>query len=197
MKSLSEPKLPTLSDSQSQLVIENRTSAHRIAHRLRRRYCPTMDAVELESLADLCLCEAALVYDSGRGTQLLTLFYAFVWRKLAEELRGRKRHARNTKRAATNGADVKFEEDINPELASPDASPEEHTSLKEFSERCQKAAVRLTPLEKLVVYRVQVQAEKVAQVARSMGYSRGHLSTLQGSALRKLRSELVDFRDAA
>jgi DNA-directed RNA polymerase specialized sigma subunit len=56
---------------------------------------------------------------------------------------------------------------------------------------------KLLPFEFKVIAEVVIQGEKVAKLARRIGYSRGHVSDIKTNALQKMRDQLTAFKEAA
>ena len=180
-------------------IEQARPAVKRMALKLRRQYCPAFDYEELLSIADFCLCEAAAVHDPSQGASLTSLSYAYLWRTLCSEIR--KETKQRNRRAAALKADpaiqTPHEEPHYCEAVDPSESPYQKVAHDQFRARATAAVLELSPLEQQVIKEVEIHAEKVAKLARQLGYSRGHLSLVRSRSLKKLRVELAEFGIAA
>ena len=74
---------------------------------------------------------------------------------------------------------------------------DEQVIAKELKATCKKALDNLQPLERKVVLEVCIFEKKVAKVARSLGYSRGHVSETRTKAVNKMRCYFEEYKQAA
>lgn len=176
------------------LIIAHRDAAHRMGLSVLRRWGIRLDRDEALALFDIALCEAAATYKPARGASLLTWFFY----NLKTELR-RFLEAEMKPTALGGGAVSPHEGESSPEhpaaplqLESPETSPEEQTYQRELRTLCREALGRCSPLEREVVLECYVQGEKVARVARRLGYSRGHLSLVKRNATRRFRGAIAE-----
>jgi RNA polymerase sigma factor (sigma-70 family) len=179
------------------MVIDYRGKARTLAHSILRKWHARLDMQEVDSVVDLSLCEAVNRFNRFKGASFMTfLFY---------HLRG------NLIRAVSAAAStnfVPFPEIDNPEnseaanrivnameiadmLCSRDLmSPDEALLKKEVSALSASACRKLDSLEQEVVQRIFVNEEQLMDVARSLGYSRCHISRVKKKALQALFKEL-------
>jgi len=152
---------------------------------------------ESTSTIDYALCEAALTFDSTRGATLLTWFFYALKTELGKLVNERTR-ATMTRPICNSGEDHADEEwGAAVQVPCPAPSPERRSEQLQLTARCQNALKSLDDLERRVVLQVVVAEEKVARVARRLGYSRGHLSLIKSLGVKKLRSALHDLNPTA
>ncbi len=180
-----------LSERKKELVIENRTAALRIARSLLRRWNLFLDLSEVQSLADIALCESVRSFDESRGTKFSTYLYPYIKGVLIAELKSVKRDQlhHSSAMASTHGSDESQETEspIYDRVADESASPEHHTYRGELREICARALDALQPLERETLLGVHVMEHKVAQLARRIGYSRPYLSSIRTRAIEKVQ----------
>jgi RNA polymerase sigma factor (sigma-70 family) len=178
------------------LVIEFRLKARTLAHSILRKWHSRLDPQEVESIVDLSLCEAVRRFNKHKGASFMTfLFY---------HLRG------NLIRAVATAASLNFVPlgdhenseygegrninaiEIADTLCNHDfMAPDEVLLKKEIAGLSQKACERLDPLEREVIFRIYVQEQQLMDVARTLGYSRCHISRVKKKALETLFAELA------
>lgn len=191
------------------LILENRTSAQRMARSLLKRWGAFLDSEEVVSLTDLSLCEAARSFDPNRGVRFTSfLFYTLrgnLIRALTESCRRGAIMTESDMQCAETGNNTNAEGGSRSRSMDQRATtgeeeescPEKVTYLKELRAHCNRALNQLSQLERKIVIDVHVLDWKVARVARKIGYSRGHVSALRKDAFAKLRPMLVDYKEAA
>jgi RNA polymerase sigma factor (sigma-70 family) len=186
------------------LIIALRTKAHRLAFALLRRWGAYLEADEVRSAADLALCEAATRYIPRADSTFITYLFYFIKGAIARALVEQRRASGHPIAVEAEGAPI-LGRRLYPEEADEGEAfeiaadrvhhcPERLAYLREVRRHCRSALAELTPLEHRVVLEVHVEGNKVAPLARHLGYSRGHLFTVRKVAERKLRARL---RDAA
>jgi len=178
------------------LILANREAAHRVGHSLIRRWGLTLPEDERTSAIDIALCEAAATYDPTRGTSLITWFFYSFKGELSNLLAERSDPCSGMNpRSIALDANEESDGDWARQLASPDHSPERTSFLEELRSLCHKALRELTELERVVVLETYLAEEKVAKLARRLGYSRGHLSLVKNNSARRLRGLINRRRD--
>ena len=168
----------SLTEAQSDLILENRAPALRIARSLLRRWNLFFDLSETQSIADIALCEAARNFDFNRGTRFITYLFPFIKGALIAEIkkaRGNRaygmEHISEISHYSGDRLDVNLKDDCEG-FADEGASPEELSYHQELRTICQKALKSLLPLERETIVGVDIMGDKVAQFARHIGYSR-------------------------
>ena len=193
--------------SKEKLILEYRANARKLSRSILRRWHARIELEELDSLVDLALCEAAERYDHTKGASFMTfLFY---------HLRGTLVRAvdvaanLNTISAAdfelddlVSGVAASKEQMERGMVASADLAdsvsnqeyltPEEQLYKLEVANISNEACAKLDKLEQEVIYRLYVQEEQLVDIARSLGYSRCHISRVKKRALDVLHSQLSE-----
>ena len=191
----------------SELILSHRENGRKLARSILRRWQVKMAAEEIDSIVDLTLCEAAPRYDVTKGASFITfLFY---------HLRG---HLVRAVASATNetsifhalaqsaGLDttdwaIPETEDEAATNVMPDylmnthhgmEEPESLVIEKERSELYTAACEKLDELEQQVIDRSYAGDESLVDIAKSLGYSRCHISRVKKRALERLRSYISE-----
>ncbi len=191
--------------SKEEMILEYRANARKLSRSILRRWRSRIDLEELDSLVDLALCEAAERYDASKGASFMTfLFY---------HLRGCLVRAVDTAANANtiSAADYEIEGLMSGMIAPVDSqesglvagadmfheltneeylSPDELLYKREVAEISNQACAKLDELEQEVIYRLFVQEEQLVDIARSLGYSRCHISRVKKRALDVLHAQL-------
>jgi RNA polymerase sigma factor (sigma-70 family) len=188
-----------------QLIIDHRDNGRKLARSMLRKWHVRMPAEEIDSIVDLTLCEAASRFSKKFGASFMTfLFY---------HLRGQLVRAVSAA-ANSNNFLVTFAQ--NSEMDTGDwgcsqqdfirsqlsddldfvprevENPESSLLAKETKEICEQACKHLDELELLVIQRSYEKEESLVDIAKSLGYSRCHISRVKKRALDKLK-EVIDF----
>ena len=188
------------------LIIDHRENARKLARSFLRRWRVRMSAEEIDSIVDLTLCEAGKRFRPDKGASFMTFLYY--------HLRGQ--FVRAVESAASNQSMmVNFSQisgmDVGDWMPSPDAlvsadvslfrhqevdSPEQLLLRKENVEVCRKAYTVLDDLEKEIINRSFDDEEALVAIARSLGYSRCHISRVKKRALERMKGALEkNFED--
>lgn len=187
----------SLTEVQKDLIIQNRAPALRIARSLLRRWNVFLDLMEVQSIADIAMCEAARSFDCNRGTRFITYLFPFIKGALIAEMK-RARGDRGsgadhmtvanlptTERHQEHGEYPNKYDSEN--IADDSASPEQLSYHQELKILCQNALESLLPLERETIVGVDIMGHKVAQFARKIGYSRPYLSSVRTKAILKMQ----------
>jgi RNA polymerase sigma factor (sigma-70 family) len=188
------------------LILDHRENGRKLARSLLRRWRVRMPSEEIDSIVDLTLCEAGRRYSDKHGASFMTfLFY---------HLRGNLVRAVATAAKANNfvvafarnaGIDVgdwatTAEQPVwstMPEFSAFDGResdlPEQLLLRRERIEVCQSACKQLDSLELEVLTRSFANDEPLIDIARTLGYSRCHISRVKKRALDRLRELMSDF----
>lgn len=184
-----------LTERKKELILENRTTALRIARSLLRRWNLFLDLSEVQSLSDIALCEAVRGFDESRGTRFSTYLFPYIKGILIAELKSVKRdqlHQTPTVTTSHSSEDTYLETEAylhssSESMTDESETPEHHTYRRELREICAQALSSLLPLERQTLVGVHIMDEKVAQLARKIGYSRPYLSSIRTRAIEKMQ----------
>lgn len=188
-------------DEIDELILQHRENARKLAYSLLRRWRVTTCHDDLNSLVDLTLCEAANRFSPLQGASFMTFMFYYMRGNLARMIA---KMARSSKVFVIAGNDA-----INASIAC--ANPQANASLsiastddfghydnqiipddiyerKERLTLCKQAAAELDPLEREVLERLYGQDETVVDIAKSLGYSRCHISRVKKTALDRFKS---------
>lgn len=190
-------------ESEHDLILKYRENGRKLGRSLLRQWNVHMPADEIDSLVDIGLCEAASRFNAERGASFMTFFYY--------HLRGYLVRAITSAASSSNfvlvyaqAAGIELgdwrpnsEEIVQwvfPELAAKHApenvSPESILMKRQGLDRVKVAMGSLDELEQEVVTRSYIGQEALIDIAKSLGYSRCHISRVKKRALQRLRSLL-------
>jgi RNA polymerase sigma factor (sigma-70 family) len=178
-------------DERHSLVLEYRVKARKLARSFLRRWGVYLEAYLVDSMVDLSLCEAVVRFDPERGATFMTFMYYHLrgnlMRLIAESVN---RSDLSQGRLAFEGDEGEItigSEEVYWSLHSGEAqSPHEIVEGKEELKRCLDACDQLDTLGKDVIHRFYFDGEPVTSIAKSLGYSRSHISRVKTRALRVL-----------
>ena len=177
---------PRLTDTQQALVVESRERGVRVASAIARRWGSTIGRDELQSIVDESLCEAALRFDQGAGTDFLTYGWYFIQG-------GIRKHITASVGFPTLLSDTEVTS-CSEEHRHLQSSDHEH---REAYQHLSSTLRTLPVLHRRVFVKASVLGHKVAAVARELGYSRPHLSEVHQKALRQVRRAMLEYKTAA
>jgi DNA-directed RNA polymerase sigma subunit (sigma70/sigma32) len=165
--------------------------AHRLGWHLIRRWGLEISRDDAESMIDYALCEALSRFDETRGAEFSTYLYYV----LKGELKRIRRSMVRLQSCVPLAEDHDAEHDEDsfspiPRVASPTPSPEQELHQSNVRSLCERLMKGLTSVQKAVVMETVAGDENVAGLARKLGYSRGHLSTVKSATMRSLRSSV-------
>jgi len=209
-----EAKKITLSSKEKQkikyeaLIIDHRENGRKLARSILRRWRVHMPIEEVDSIVDLGLCEAAQRFSPKKGASFMTFYFYHLRGHL---VRAVARAAQFTNFQATVEG-TQTEEEHNPEQfayimnqidgefnsSKDQETPEEIIMRREEIVACRTALDDLDSLEKTVLERSYASDEALVDIAKSLGYSRCHISRVKKAAMIKLKSSLkksVHFSD--
>lgn len=189
------------------LVLKYRLKARKIARSILRKWHSRIDPMEIDSIVDLSLCETVQRFNPAKGAGFITfLFY---------HLRGNLIRAVETA-ANANAVPMAEYEDIDAALThergeAPNAlkatateiaealsseqieSPDDAFFKQELREVSAQACSGLDPLEREVIYRLFVLEHQLMDIAKTLGYSRCHISRVKRKALDTLEKALSPY----
>lgn len=193
------------------VVLEHRITARKVAKSLLRKWRAYMDAEELDSLADLALCEAANRYQPRHGTKFTTWLFYYIKGRLVRYLVskgcGKNRVAlanRTVDLAQVSEIEI-YEQQKRDELSYSvlvdscyyGLRPDEKLYRKQIVRLSRAAIENLPPVEKKVLQQIYKEGRSVGRVAQELGYSAGHLSRLHNSAIGRLKNYVAKQRRMA
>lgn len=192
-------------DEINELILSHRENGRKLARSLLRRWRVTMLAEEVDSIVDLSLCEAAGRYEAEKGASFVTFFFYHLRGHLVRAVKSATQDS-NIFQALASGAGVDTQDwsteapeemlALVPELTESihrDAeSPEALLLRKEKANICAEACEKLDELEREVIERSYVQDEPLIEIAKSLGYSRCHISRVKKRAFDRLKAHLFE-----
>ena len=195
-KKINKPRKMTEAERIEKLVIDNRISAQKLGYSILRRWGVRIEKEELLSVIDYALCDAAIRYIPNKGASFPTYFYYHLRGHLIRLVADLK--LANTTYAQLNCSDCisDFEQNsyitpgqLAPIFAKSDLvnSPESLAIREEELTNCSSSVNKLDKLEQAVLTRIY-NNEPLTKVARSLGYSRCHISRIKQQALDKLKA---------
>jgi RNA polymerase sigma factor (sigma-70 family) len=183
------------------LVMENQNKAQKLCYALARRWGIKLPLEELKSAANLALCEAASRYRPMKNASFVTYLFPFIKGALAQSAWAQKslNHAQHEDlESLAKASDCAVETDHESKefssLASkPEISSPEHQAwIFELNKYCRQVLKHLNQLERRVMLESHVAEQKMAVLARHLGYSRGYFFSVRQVALRKARHLLEE-----
>lgn len=176
----------TLTFSEREAVIlAHREFAENIAWKILKQWQIRQERDDIRSAAALALCAAAQTFDPSRSIAFSTLLFHHVRGVLLKQI------AKSAKQQQIRDVAMQiFKDDADDAVdvvkpnhfRSPDAALfEDETRLQ-----CQRALKTLIPLERQVIEAWMYEGKSVVDIARALGYSRGHVSRIKTCALSKL-----------
>lgn len=190
------------------LILEHRESGRKLSRSLLRRWRVRMPLEEIDSIVDLTLCEAALRYNPTKGASFMTFLYYHLRGNLVRAI---------TEATQSNQMFLNFSAATDGELsdwpkvvdsAACNVLPEHEGIVKRDNETpegavirgeredfCIKAFEKLDELEREVLSRSFNKEESLVDIAKSLGYSRCHISRVKKTALDRLKIILETLSD--
>jgi RNA polymerase sigma factor (sigma-70 family) len=189
----------------SELILGHRDNGRKLARSILRRWRVRMPTDDIDSIVDLALCEAAERYSAEKGAAFMTFFFYHLRGHLVRTVtRAAQASQLFLAFARSSGVDTTQWQtevtDVSWSVA-PDhfmfgqkegVTPENELLRKEKIEQCRGAVSKLDLLEQEILTRSFADEEALVDVARSLGYSRCHISRVKKSALDRLKVLLTD-----
>ena len=192
-------------EKKTELVIEYRLKARKLARSILRGWHARLDLDEVDSVVDLSLCEAVKRFNPRKGASFMTFLYYHLRGNLirtvsaaasansvplpeGEALEGLMNgHVVNGRNGYRGINAVEVAE----ALCSHDTMlPDEVLFKKEMAFLSNKACDNLDALEKEVIFRIYMEEQQLMDIARNLGYSRCHISRVKKKALDTLYQEI-------
>ena len=195
-------------DGFSDLVIEHRERARKLAKTLLRRWNVYLPRDEFESVVDYSLCQAARRFRPAKGASFMTFLFYHLRGNLLKYVREATKNSSmycsiedkfkneigESARLLVDGSRALFDEEQSI-LGGIVPSPEERYLSRERSQAFLNCCSGLTELEEDVIYRIYYKEEQIIAIAATLGYSRAHISRVKRSALKKLRQVFIEQRE--
>ncbi len=188
----------------AKLILDHRENGRKLSRSILRRWRVRMPSEEIDSIVDLALCEAARRYSSTHGASFMTFFFYHLRGHLVRSV-ARAAQGSNVFLAFARSAGLE-----NPEWSQntveaacaymPDyivnsqrdqESPENVMIRQEKISQCQTACSQLDTLEREILDRSYAEEQPLVDIAKSLGYSRCHISRVKKSALDRLKAILA------
>lgn len=178
-----------------QQVLRHRPMAHRLGWHLIRRWGLELSRDEGTSMIDYALCETLARFDQDRGTEVSTYLYYVLKGELKRmrrtNLRAQLHLSINEPEATTREEDAPLSF-VRPICPRPLAEQSIHEA--RLRTVCKRALTKLPSIQRKVLIESVAEGQSVAGLARRLGYSRGHLSSVKSSAMRTIRKQLRNQR---
>jgi RNA polymerase sigma factor (sigma-70 family) len=198
-KKATKPKKNNFDD----LVLNHRENGRKLGRSILRRWRVRMPTDEIDSIVDLALCEAAQRYSAEKGAAFMTFFFYHLRGHLVRAV-ARAAQSSNIFMAfgESAGMDVGDWQDVDAEALwgyLPDSSvfgnrevetPENKVIQNETINECRTAVAKLDKLEQQILQRSFTEEQPLVDIAKSLGYSRCHISRVKKSALDQLKVTL-------
>ena len=188
-----------------ELVLSHRENGRKLARSILRRWRVRMPSEEIDSVVDLSLCETAKRYSSNRGATFMTFFFyhlrGHLVRTVARAAQGNNVFLAFAKNAGVDAGDIAQLSTETLHSYVPDyllfqhrdgETPENLLIRREKINQCRSACKKLYALEREVIDRSFGSEEALVDVAKSLGYSRCHISRVKRSALARLKGALAN-----
>lgn len=191
-----------------QHILGYRENGRKLARSLLRRWRVRMPSEETDSIVDLTLCEAAKRYSRIHGASFMTFFFYHLRGYLVRAVAGAAKantflvsYARN---ANIDVGDWTLPRESGSSYLVPDYAmvghyevelPEEILIRRENIQLCRNACDQLGELEREVLTRLFSDDQALVDIARSMGYSRCHVSRVKKKALERLKKLIRSSSD--
>lgn len=198
-KKARETKIPEKSREElDKLILEHRDNGRKLARSFLRKWRARISLEEVDSLVDLTLCEAAKRYSPEKGASFMTFVFYHLRGYLVRAVAGSAnqnnifsqyaRHVGVDPNEFTGGEEIL--QCFVPDCASFGMReidcPEDLLMQKEKVELCRDACSQLDELEREVISRSFAEDEALIDIAKSLGYSRCHISRVKKRALDRL-----------
>lgn len=198
-----ENKTPEKSREElDRLVLEHRDNGRKLARSFLRKWRARISLEEVDSLVDLTLCEAAKRYSPEKGASFMTfVFYhlrGYLVRAVAGSANQNNIFSQYARHVGVDPSEFTGGEEIL-QCFVPDCAsfgmreidcPEDLLMQKEKLELCRDACSQLDELEREVISRSFAEDEALIDIAKSLGYSRCHISRVKKRALDRLEGFL-------
>lgn len=198
-----------LSEEQiNELILDHRENGRKLARSILRRWRVRMPNDEIDSVTDLALCEAAKRYSPERGASFMTFLFYHLRGHLVRSV-ARAAQASNVFLAFghNSGTDTTEWQHVSSEslwsfapehllFGQRDAETPENVVLRmEKIDQCREAVNRLDDLEREIITRSFGSEQPLVDIAKSLGYSRCHISRVKKSALDRLKHILEETQE--
>jgi len=193
-KNIIKPKKMSEAERIEKLVIDNRLSAQKLGYSILRRWGVRIEKEELHSVIDYALCDSAIRYVPNKGASFPTYFYYHLRGHLIRLVADLKLASTTYAQLSSDSSDsdqttIMHSNFIPPVIAKSELtnSPECLVIKEEELNNCSSSVAKLDKLEQAVLTRIY-NNEPLTRVARSLGYSRCHVSRIKQQALNKLKA---------
>ncbi|MBL7662084.1 sigma-70 family RNA polymerase sigma factor [bacterium] len=174
------------------LILEHRDNARKLARSMLRRWRVRLPYEELDSIVDLTLCESALRFSPEHGAGFMTFLFYHLRGYLVRAVSSAVQNTQFMNGVHTTTDDETIH--LSPEGACfgnhQVESPETILIRKENISSTRTACSGLDSLEQEVIIRSFENDESLVDIAKSLGYSRCHISRVKRRALEQLQGSL-------
>lgn len=204
LRSRTTPSHEIPEDLRGTYVLRYRMKARKLAKSILRKWHSRLDIQEVESVVDLSLCEAVRRFNPSKGASFMTFLFYHLRGNLIRTVAT----AANSQLLAILDQESGDSEDSNQWMnrgtirgvlasevtdslvGAEEELPDEALLRKEIAGLSERACQKLDPLEREVIERIFLNEEQLLDVAKSLGYSRCHISRVKRKALETLHGEL-------
>ncbi|MCC6932973.1 MAG: hypothetical protein IT292_06935 [Deltaproteobacteria bacterium] len=185
------------------LILDHRDNGRRLSRSLLRKWNVNIEPEEINSIVDFALCDAASRFRTDKGASFMTFFFYHLRGHLVRLIAEASSNSSMFISSATSsGVDLGDYSALAPTMETNgfcdvvttrqkiSESPEELLLKKEELVNCQSHLNQLDKLEQTIVARLYASDEPLNKIARTLGYSRCHISRVKKSALGKLKKLL-------
>lgn len=165
-------------------ILKNQERAVRFAQHQSKLFGIYVVRDEMESLANLALCEAAAKYDPKKGAKFSTYLYFHVKAQLIDHLRASRKAPLLLAPDEGLGDD-----DDTQQIPDVQPTPEKAFALAELRGGLEKAVARLSDAERKIIALCAVEDRRVKDVAKDLGYSRVSVSRIKQRAYKKIQAD--------
>jgi len=154
----------------------------------------------VESVVDLSLCEAVRRYDPKKGASFMTFLFYHLRGNLiravsaaanANLIPAADGEGTDSSNHAKTGGHFSATEVAEALCSHDHLLPDEALFRKEMARLGSSACLGLDDLEREVIYRIYVKEQQLIDIARTLGYSRCHISRVKRKALEAMCDRLV------
>lgn len=201
-KKTSKPKKVNVKE----LILSHRENGRKLGRSILKRWNIRLHSDEIDSMVDYALCDAATRYRFDKGASFMTFFYYHLRGHLVRMVAdAASTSSLFVSSSTSNGNDLTDYSSISSgAYMLPEAvvarqkcfeTPEDFLLKKEELELCQGQIRKLDTVEQEVVARSYATDEALVDIAKSLGYSRCHVSRVKKRALAKLKRMLAQGKE--
>lgn len=198
-------KMPSKKRQQEieKIILDHRENGRKLARSMLGKWRVRMPADEIDSVVDLTLCEAAIRFDETKGASFMTFFFyhlrGHLVRTVTEAAQSTNIFLAFAEKSGIDAREWNAESEQALLAYMPDhlnyhgidsENPESLYLRKEKMKVTRDSCASLDALELEVLERSYAKEESLVSVAKTLGYSRCHISRVKKRALEKVKDAL-------